>query len=275
MSMEELFPDAEQRAERRAELHARLDLYLDNFVEAEPGNWPIVMRDDLVELHEIVGEVIDLKFARDCDGDQAVIPLFDDRTKGRMTFASVPHPPEDYDGDKAVEYYSAMSQAIHTLSTGASSATAVLTARLSADASKRREERQAEDLITRAREHLAHREVEEAEKLMAVIVGEGAPHPIETKLGRPPRVLIPRDDPRMEQLRYDISKAHDLGGPRWTVTQAIDAMEKADLSDRKVEQDCFAVLREATLRFSKMAFRDESDRANSVAERRRLARKAR
>jgi hypothetical protein len=204
-----------------------------------------------------------------------VVPLFEDRTKGRMTFASIPHPPEDRDdADAGVDYYAELAQAINTLSIGASSAASVLSARLAADVSKRREQKLAEDWLTRAREHLVKGEIVEAENLMRVIVGEGEQHPTEKKLGRKPRVMIPRDDPRMEELRYDISKAHDLRGPRWKVEQAIDAMEKAELADRKVEQECFAILREHYDRFSRTAFRDEIDRANLVANARSAARKA-
>lgn len=273
--MEELFPDATQRADRRVQLHDMLDHFLDNYIPAEDdGGYLVVMRDDLVALEEIVGEIIDLKFERDVDGDRAVVPLFDDRTKGRMTFAHIPYDPErdTFDGDAVVNWYSTMSNAIHALTVGLSSATHTLTVRLQEDAQKRREQKLAEDWLKGAREHLAHHEVDEAEKLMNAIVGEGRQHPLQTKLGIPPRILIPRDDPRMEKLRYDISKARNLTESRIAVAQVIDAMEKADLSDRLVEQNCFTVLRENYDRYSRTAFRAEIDRANSVAETRRLAR---
>jgi hypothetical protein len=275
--MDELFPNAEQRAERRVQLHALLDTFLDNHIAAEEGGWPVVMRDDLVALEEVFGEIIDLKFERDCDGDRAVVPLLDDRTKGRMTFAHIPDGPErdTFDGDAVVKWYSAMSGAIHTLTLAASSATHILTVRLQEDAQKRQRQKLAEDWIKGAREHLAHGEVAEAENLMKAIIGEGKPHPVAGKLGIPPRVLLPKDDPRVEELRFDIYTRMDISEPREAVKLAIDAMENAELSDRGVEQRCFTLLRENYEKFSRTAFRDEIDRANRVADARSVARKKR
>lgn len=63
------WPDAEERKARRKALIDRLNVYLDTFVDNPNGGWADATEKDREELESIFGEISNLKFARDEDGD--------------------------------------------------------------------------------------------------------------------------------------------------------------------------------------------------------------
>jgi hypothetical protein len=84
------FPDAEKRAERRKLLHDRLDTFFDTFLEDADGSWLILDSDTIVEMYDIFREIVNLKIARDCDGDSQIEVQLGDRKVERMTTIRVP-----------------------------------------------------------------------------------------------------------------------------------------------------------------------------------------
>lgn len=69
---DERFPTDEERAERRVALHAAIDQLLDEGLVRSDGGWAAVERSHMDDLHEVIGELIDLKIERDADGDRTV-----------------------------------------------------------------------------------------------------------------------------------------------------------------------------------------------------------
>lgn len=65
----------------RAEFLAKLNAFLDTPCRAEGGSWPEVSDDDMKMLWALVGELVDLKFERDCDGDSVIDIVLTDRSR--------------------------------------------------------------------------------------------------------------------------------------------------------------------------------------------------
>lgn len=103
---DDIHPDETRRAERREALLTRLGAYFDaGFVESARGGWPVVSEDDFQELYSIFGEIIDLKFSRDGDGDRGIEYAMVDRRRARMHVFRERYSPEtakDLDDDTPV-----------------------------------------------------------------------------------------------------------------------------------------------------------------------------
>lgn len=58
---------------RKKALHEAVDAFLENRRESKRGGWADVQPGDILDLDFIIDELIELKFERDCDGDQTVL----------------------------------------------------------------------------------------------------------------------------------------------------------------------------------------------------------
>lgn len=94
--VDERFPTPEQRAQRRAILHRELDAFLDDYVDREPGSdgYPAVTYEMLSPIYQLFQEIVDLKFARDCDGDGVIQIRLNSRYMGQMSEVYFPHGPD-------------------------------------------------------------------------------------------------------------------------------------------------------------------------------------
>lgn len=84
--------DAQIRVAAREALRVRLETFLDT-QEGDGYGWPEVKLEDMREFYAIIGEIADLKFVRDCDGDQVLTFAVASRKEGRLIYAIVPHDP--------------------------------------------------------------------------------------------------------------------------------------------------------------------------------------
>lgn len=88
------FPSAEVREIRRESLHRMIDRFFGEYVPADDGGgYPIVTAEHKEAIYEIFGEIIDLKFARDGDGDRGVVFAIGDRNMGRFVHHFIPFGP--------------------------------------------------------------------------------------------------------------------------------------------------------------------------------------
>lgn len=59
-------------------------------LKSESGDWPEVTQDELTDLYELVSDILDAKFERDCDNDQVInFRLYDRRTTFPLPYMSV------------------------------------------------------------------------------------------------------------------------------------------------------------------------------------------
>jgi hypothetical protein len=112
----ETFPDEGQRADRRKLLHERLDTFLEDYLEND-GSW-VVLPDYTLhhQFHDLFREIVDLKVARDCDGDSQFEISLNDRKRGRLTEIRIPSMDytditEDVDHDYVRDLTNAVSAA--------------------------------------------------------------------------------------------------------------------------------------------------------------------
>lgn len=66
--------EARKFVQKKKELFEKLNQFLDLQI-GDGCDWPVVEKEDFFKLHEIVRDVIDLKYERDCDNDSVL--LFD------------------------------------------------------------------------------------------------------------------------------------------------------------------------------------------------------
>lgn len=120
--IDETWPGDEKRAKRREALATRLDVFLSDFRASEDrgGGWPNITTEEMVELLDIFGEIIDLKFERDCDGDRAIQYVATYRKAHRLHYVLSPvrldmdAPDEDWnryvnDQLQAIDYLSGVA----------------------------------------------------------------------------------------------------------------------------------------------------------------------
>lgn len=88
--MNDLFPTKEERVKRKAALFNVLTDFLDHYHEMDGDGWPSLDRDDHQKLYDIIGEIIDLKFSRDCDGDRGIIFHVDGRRGQQVIHYTIP-----------------------------------------------------------------------------------------------------------------------------------------------------------------------------------------
>lgn len=77
-------------------IHPSLTELLQEFLkerrESDRGGYAPVTKEDLEQLHEIIGKLIEFKWEADCDGDRPVEWHLTDRTKyQRDRYVAVPH----------------------------------------------------------------------------------------------------------------------------------------------------------------------------------------
>lgn len=65
----------------RAQFLAKLNAFLDQPRASVDTSWPTVTEEDMQELWGLVGDLIDLKFERDCDGDSVIDVILTDRSR--------------------------------------------------------------------------------------------------------------------------------------------------------------------------------------------------
>jgi hypothetical protein len=111
------WPTPDQRSERRARLHTRLDTFLDTFLE-DDGSWIILEDKTVIEMYDLIREIVDLKIARDCDGDSQIEIQLGDRKVERMTTIRIPtkdyqNITEEVDHDYIRDLTNAVSAAGH------------------------------------------------------------------------------------------------------------------------------------------------------------------
>jgi hypothetical protein len=113
----ELHPDASERAVRKEKLKARLDTFLGTFLDNPEGGWPKVDNPTIDELYLIFGEIVDLKMARDEDGDCAIRTYCEYRAQGRMVTVMIPysHHDENTTDIQKFEHLNALSRALGSL----------------------------------------------------------------------------------------------------------------------------------------------------------------
>lgn len=81
-----------ERPKRLARLLDIIEQYVSSgVIEAEDGGWAKVSAEDTRLLHAIFGEIIDLKVARDGDGDATLNVYIEDRQQGRMHIVHEPN----------------------------------------------------------------------------------------------------------------------------------------------------------------------------------------
>ena len=96
------WPDEGQQAERRARLENRLAAFLDQGMIPSDGGWAEVEQPHVDELYKIFQEIIDLKVARDADGDQTVQFIIANRRLHRMHAIFESNAPR-WDGELSTE----------------------------------------------------------------------------------------------------------------------------------------------------------------------------
>jgi hypothetical protein len=260
------WPDADARAERRAKLHTDLDTFLDTFIDDDgEGGWAKATNEHVGALDDIVREIIDLKFKRDEDGDQTILPRFDNRRFGRMVDVVIPHEPDgrevtplDY-----LRYQSELMSALSMMASIMHTQTNMLNSRMSREVYRQDRDQQIDDLTQRLRELVAHGEREPAMTILNTLLGTRDFNP-----------LIPKGDPRVEEVRKfrAILDATAVAEHRKKLDAALKAYEAGDPLNKEAETEMHKTMAASYELFGKAVFERELARYEAIGTVRRRAR---